>query len=153
MKIQHRDNTSTLQKAARILLGTFMVFAGIAHLTFQRKAFQAQVPEFVPVSKDLTVVMSGYVEIALGLTLIFWRKQRINTGLFLAVFFILVFPGNIAQYVGHKTAFGLDTDQKRLTRLFFQPVLILWALWSTGALSKLSPRKTLLNPKDHSATQ
>jgi uncharacterized membrane protein len=138
MEIQRQDSTSTLQKAARILLGTFMVFAGIAHLTFQRKAFQAQVPDFVPVSKDLTVVLSGYVEIALGLTLILWKKQRTNTGMFLAVFFILVFPGNIAQYLGHKSAFGLDTEQKRMGRLFFQPVLIVWALWSTGALSKIA---------------
>jgi uncharacterized membrane protein len=137
MKAQHRDNTSTLQKAARILLGTFMVIAGIGHLTFQRKAFQAQVPDSLPVPKDLTVVLSGYVEIALGLTLIFYKKQRINTGLFLAVFYVLIFPGNIAQYINKRTAFGLDTDEKRLGRLFFQPVLILWALWSTGALAKL----------------
>jgi uncharacterized membrane protein len=91
----------------------------------------------IPVSKDLTVVLSGYVEIALGLSLIFWRRQRVGMGVFLAVFFILVFPGNIAQYMGHKSAFGLDTDEKRLTRLFFQPVLIFWALWSTGALTAL----------------
>jgi len=110
-----------------------MVIAGIGHLTFQRRAFQAQVPDWVPVSKDLTVVSSGVVEIALGLTLIFWKKQRTNTGILLAIFFILVFPGNIAQYLGHKDAFGLDTDNKRLIRLFFQPVLIFWALWSTGA--------------------
>jgi uncharacterized membrane protein len=131
------QRTTTLQKAARILLGTFMVIAGIGHLTFQRKAFQAQVPDLIPVSKDLTVVLSGYVEIALGLSLIFWRRQRVGMGVFLAVFFILVFPGNIAQYMGHKSAFGLDTDEKRLTRLFFQPVLIFWALWSTGALTAL----------------
>ena len=132
MEIQPQS-TSTLQKAARIILGTFMVIAGIGHLTFQRRAFQAQVPDWVPVSKDLTVVSSGVVEIALGLTLIFWKKQRTNTGILLAIFFILVFPGNIAQYLGHKDAFGLDTDNKRLIRLFFQPVLIFWALWSTGA--------------------
>jgi uncharacterized membrane protein len=131
------QRTTTLQKAARILLGTFMVIAGIGHLSFQRKAFQAQVPDLIPVSKDLTVVFSGYAEIALGLSLIFWRKQRVGMGVFLAVFFILVFPGNIAQYMGHKSAFGLDTDEKRLTRLFFQPVLIFWALWSTGALTAL----------------
>jgi uncharacterized membrane protein len=131
------QRTTTLQKAARILLGTFMVIAGIGHLTFQRKAFQAQVPDLIPVSKDLTVVLSGYVEIALGLSLIFWRKQRVGMGVFLAVFFILVFPGNIAQYMGHKSAFGLNTDEKRLGRLFFQPVLIFWALWSTGVLTAL----------------
>lgn len=141
MNLQRQPYTSPLQKVARILLGTFMVFAGIGHLTFQRKAFQAQVPEWLPVPKDFTVVSSGFVEIALGLTLIFWKKQRVNTGIFLALFYILVFPGNIAQYIGHKDAFGLDTDGKRLGRLFFQPVLILWALWSTGALKKISNRE------------
>jgi uncharacterized membrane protein len=141
MKLQRQQHTSPLQKVARILLGTFMVFAGIGHLTFQRKAFQAQVPDWVPVPKDFTVVSSGFVEIALGLALIFWKKQRVNTGLFLAVFYIMVFPGNIAQYTGHKDAFGLDTDGKRLGRLFFQPVLIMLALWSTGALKKISNRE------------
>jgi len=141
---QHRPgSTSPLQKAARILLGTFMVIAGIGHLTFQRKAFQAQVPDSLPLPKDFTVVASGYVEIALGLALIFWKKERINMGLFLAVFYVLIFPGNIAQYLGNKTAFGLDTDQKRLARLFFQPVLIAWALWSTGAMSKITQQKRL----------
>jgi uncharacterized membrane protein len=138
MNIQTQP-TSSLQKTARIILGSFMLLAGIGHLTFQRKAFQAQVPEWAPLPKDFTVLASGVVEIALGLTLIFWKKERIRTGLFLAIFFVLVFPGNIAQYLGHKNAFGLDTDNKRLARLFFQPVLILWALWSTGAL------KTLIN--------
>jgi len=141
MKIQRQQHTGLLQKAARILLGTFMVFAGIGHLTFQRKAFQAQVPEWLPVPKDFIVVSSGFVEIALGLALIFWKNQRVNTGLFLAVFYVLVFPGNIAQYTGHKDAFGLDTDGKRLGRLFFQPVLILWALWSTGALKAVRNRE------------
>lgn len=136
--------TTTLQKAARILLGTFMIIAGTGHLTFQRKAFQAQVPDWVPVSKDLTVLLSGFAEIGLGLALIFWKKQRSRTGIVLAIFFILVFPGNIAQYTGHKNAFGLDTDQKRLARLFFQPVLILWALWSTGALKQLTKKNHLL---------
>lgn len=149
MNIQQPQRTSTLQKAARILLGTFMVFAGLGHLTFQRKAFQAQVPDYLPLPKDFTVVSSGFVEIALGLTLIFWKKQRLNTGLFLAVFFILVFPGNIAQYTGHKSAFGLDTDAKRLGRLFFQPVLIIWALWSTGALQKLRESNKLISPPNH----
>ena len=30
-----------------------------------------------------------------------------------------------------RDAFGLDTDNKRVARLFFQPVLIYWALKST----------------------
>jgi len=112
-----------------------MVAAAIGHLTFQRAEFQAQVPNWIPINKDLTVILSGLAEAALGLSMIFWRKQRIKVGIALAIFYVLIFPGNIAQYLNHTDAFGLDTDGKRLGRLFFQPVLILWSLWSTGALS------------------
>ena len=126
--------TSLTQNIFRILLALFMTFAGFSHLTFNRIDFQAQVPDWVPLSKDLVVVLSGAVEIALGLMLLFWKKQRLNIGWTLALFFILVFPGNVAQYLGGKDAFGaLNTDNARLIRLFFQPILIAWALWSTGA--------------------
>jgi uncharacterized membrane protein len=134
--------TSTLQNVLRIVLGLFMILAAIGHLTFQREEFQAQVPDWVPLSKDLVVILSGLVELALGLSIIFWKKHRINTGIALALFYVLIFPGNIAQYVNHTDAFGLDTDNARLIRLFFQPVLIVWALWCTGALKYLLARNT-----------
>ena len=114
-----------------------MVLAGIAHLTFAQGEFQAQVPNWIPLGKDLVVILSGIVEIGFGLAMIFWKKERIKVGIALAVFYILIFPGNIAQYLNHTDAFGLDSDQARLIRLFFQPILILWALWSTGALRKI----------------
>lgn len=126
-------NTTLAQNIARIILGAFMLLAGIGHCTFQRQEFQAQVPDWVPMSKDLVVVLSGIVEIMLGLAMVFWRRRRIEVGIALAIFYILVFPGNIAQYVNNIDAFGLDTEEKRFARLFFQPVLIAWALWSTGA--------------------
>ena len=125
------------QNILRIILGLFMVLTAVGHVTFSRLEFQAQVPNWVPLNKDLVVILSGAVELALGLAMIFWKKQRINVGIALAIFLVLVFPGNIAQYLNHTNAFGLDTDQARLTRLFFQPVLILWALWSTGALGSI----------------
>ena len=125
---------TTLQKILRILLGAFMVLAAIGHLTNQRLEFQAQVPDWIPLSKDLVVILSGIVELGLGLSMIFWKGQRVRVGLVLAIFYVLIFPGNINQYVNHISAFGLDTDKARLIRLFFQPVLIVWALWSTGAL-------------------
>lgn len=114
-----------------------MVLAAIGHLTFQRAEFQAQVPNWVPLGKDLVVILSGIVEFALGLSMVFWKKQRVQTGIALALFYIAIFPGNIAQYLNGTNAFGLDTDNARLVRLFFQPVLILWALWSTGALKAM----------------
>jgi uncharacterized membrane protein len=117
-----------------MFLGAFMVFAAIAHFTFQRSEFQAQVPNWIPLSKDLVVILSGVVEIALGFAMVFWTSEKIWVGVALATFYVLIFPGNIAQYTGHINAFGLNTDRARLIRLFFQPVLILLALWSTGAL-------------------
>ena len=134
--------TTTTQNIFRIILASFMLIAGYSHLTFFRVDFQAQVPDWVPVSKDLVVILSGIVEIALGLALMFWKAQRVTIGWFLGIFFILVFPGNIAQYIDQKDAFGsLDTDQARLMRLFFQPVLIAWAIWSTGAWKAYRERK------------
>ena len=126
--------TTVTQNIFRILLSIFMVYAGFSHLTFNRVDFQAQVPDWLPLSKDLVVILSGIVEMALGLGLAFWKKERVTFGWALALFFVLVFPGNVAQYLDHKDAFGaLNSDNSRLIRLFFQPVLIAWALWSTGA--------------------
>jgi uncharacterized membrane protein len=124
----------------RILLGSAMTFAGAGHLTFQRSEFKAQVPPWLstdPAFVDFVVLASGLVEISLGLALIFLVKHKVRVGLQLALFFVLIFPGNIAQYTNSVDAFGLDTEQKRFNRLFFQPVLILWALWSSGALEFL----------------
>ncbi|MCA8832307.1 DoxX family protein [Hymenobacter pini] len=140
--MQQPPHTTTLQNVARCLLGTFMVVAGTGHLTFARQEFQAQVPDFVPLDKDTTVLASGVVEIGLGLALLALKGQnRVRMGIGLAAFYAAVFPGNIHQYTHHISAFGLDTDAKRFARLFFQPVLIGWALWSTGALQTFAQPK------------
>ncbi|RKQ35445.1 hypothetical protein C1C97_008560 [Kocuria tytonis] len=118
----------------RTALGGFLTFAGVSHLTFARDEFQAQVPDFVPLDMDTTVVASGVVEILLGLSLVSIRSKRRAVGLVAAGFFVAVFPGNLVQWIHHRDGFGLDTDTKRIVRLFFQPVLVAAALWSTGAL-------------------
>ncbi|HAI76123.1 MAG TPA: hypothetical protein DCM08_07725 [Microscillaceae bacterium] len=126
-----------LQHALRTLLGAFMLYAGIAHLTFRRLDFQAQVPRWLPndpAFMDFVVLASGVVEISLGLAMIFLIKRQRQVGIALAIFFVLIFSGNISQYTNSISAFGLDTDQKRFIRLLFQPLLVLWALWSTGWL-------------------
>ncbi len=126
-----------LQFALKILLGLNLFLAGLGHLTWARTEFLAQVPHWVPLDADLVVVLSGIVEIILGLLLTFWKKREDLLGVAVAVFFILIFPGNISQYVNQVSAFGLDTDRARFVRLFFQPVLIFWALWSCGSLPLL----------------
>ena len=118
----------------RIALGSFLTFAGVSHLTFARKEFRAQVPPWIPVDEDLTVLGSGIAEITLGVALASgWKKKSVGRAV--AAFFVAVFPGNISQWRHHRDGFGLDTDRKRLLRLPLQIPLIAGALWST------SPRK------------
>lgn len=122
----------TSKTIGRIALSTLLVTAGIAHLSFKRKAFKAQVPDWVPLKKDDTVVYSGIAEILLGSALItVHEKQQPNVGKITALFFVAVFPGNVAQYIHKKDSFGLNTDKKRLARLFFQPLLIALAIKCT----------------------
>lgn len=125
--------TSTARTAVRMLLGASLVFAGIAHLTFGRRGFRAQVPASLPLDEDLVVVGSGAAEIGLGSALLAAGRRRVPVGWLAAAFFIAVFPGNISQLIHRRDAFGLDTDAKRWARLPFQPVLVAAALWSTGA--------------------
>jgi uncharacterized membrane protein len=125
--------TSLPRTLARWVLGATLVVAGASHLTFARDDFRAQVPAWFPVDDDPVVLVSGLVEIGLGAALLAWGRGRVTVGFVVAVFFVAIFPGNIAQYVEGNDAFGLDTDQKRLMRLFFQPVLVAWALWATAA--------------------
>ncbi|WP_442914976.1 DoxX family protein [Leifsonia sp. Leaf264] len=129
--------STTPQLIGRIALGAALLFAGISHLTFARQDFQAQVPDWVPADKDFVVIASGIVEITLGGALIVLGRRRIPVGWVVAAFFVAVFPGNISQYVTRTDAFGLDTDTARGIRLVFQPLLVLWALWSTGAIRAL----------------
>jgi uncharacterized membrane protein len=117
----------------RVLLAAGLITAGVGHLTWLRVEFRAQVPQWLPVDDDLVVVASGVVEIALGTALLVLRNRRRLVGWATAAFFVVIFPGNIAQYVEGVDAFGLDSDAARAVRLLFQPVLVVMALWSTGA--------------------
>lgn len=122
----------TIKTAARIALGGALIFAGISHLSFARRDFRAQVPDWVPLKKDDTVIYSGIAEIALGSAIALTpQKQRPKIGAIAALFFTAVFPGNMAQFTHRRSAFGLDTDEKRFARLLFQPVLVYWAWKST----------------------
>lgn len=125
--------SSVTRIVGRLVLGGFLVFAGLSHLFWARAEFQAQVPTWVPLDADFVVLASGVVEVVLGVALIAVRRYRVAVGWIVALFFLAVFPGNISQFITQTDAFGLDTDRARGIRLLFQPLLIVWALWSTGA--------------------
>ncbi|MCX6426728.1 MAG: hypothetical protein NTU82_01020 [Actinobacteria bacterium] len=126
------------QRISQVVLGLALTYAGITHLTTSRVEFQAQVPTILKSIADFVVLASGVVEIVLGLSLIFLWRYRVAVGWVVAAFFVAVFPGNISQYVNHVDAFGLDSDRARFIRLLFQPLLVIWALWSTGAWQERS---------------
>ena len=122
-----------VRTAGRLLLGGFLVLAGVSHLGWSREAFYAQVPPWLPLDVDFVVVASGLVEIGLGLGLLLLRRWRVAVGWMVAAFFVAVFPGNISQFATGTDSFGLNSDLSRGIRLLFQPLLVLWALWSSGA--------------------
>lgn len=128
--------TSRAQDVARIVLGAALAYAGLSHLAWAREDFLAQVPDWVPLDADLVVVLSGVVEIVLGVSLIVLARYRTELGWVVAAFFVAVFPGNISQFVDGDAAFGLDSDLARGVRLLLQPVLVAWALWCTGAWAR-----------------
>ena len=128
-----KTRTTLLRTVFRLVLGAFLLFAGISHLTVNREAFLAQVPTWLPLEGDFVVVASGIVEIILGAALLALGRYRVQVGWIVAAFFVAIFPGNISQLVTHTDSFGLNSDLARAIRLLFQPVLVLWALWSTGA--------------------
>jgi uncharacterized membrane protein len=122
-----------LRNASQLLLGSALAYAGIGHLTTNRLEFQAQVPTLLEDYADFVVLASGVIEISLGAGLIALWKYRVQIGWLTAIFFIAIFWGNISQYLNHTDAFGLNSDRARAIRLLFQPLLVIWALWSTGA--------------------
>jgi uncharacterized membrane protein len=122
-----------LRKLPQMVLGLALAYAGVGHLTTSRQEFQAQVPTLFKDYADFVVLSSGVVEIALGVGLIALWKHRVQIGWVVAAFFVAIFWGNISQYLNGVDAFGLNSDSARLIRLFFQPLLVMWALGSTGA--------------------
>jgi uncharacterized membrane protein len=133
---------SPVRSIARLVLGAFLVFAGISHLSFGRAALHAQVPQWLPLNADLVIVASGVVEILLGAGLLVLTRWLVPVGWIVAVFFVLIFPGNISQFVTHTDAFGLDSDLSRGVRLLLQPLLVVWALWCTAAWATVRNRQT-----------
>jgi uncharacterized membrane protein len=122
-----------IARLPQVVLGCALAYAGIGHLTSSRQEFQAQVPTVFADYADFVVLASGVVEIALGVGLIALWKYRVQIGWVVAAFFVAIFWGNISQYINGVDAFGLNSDRARFIRLLFQPLLVIWALGSTGA--------------------
>jgi uncharacterized membrane protein len=122
-----------IKRFPQSILGIALIFTGVSHLTTRRLEFQAQVPNQLKEVANFVVLASGVVEILLGVGLLALWRYRIAIGRLTAIFFVAIFWGNISQFVNGTDAFGLDTGAERFVRLLFQPLLVMWALLSTGA--------------------
>ncbi|WP_282846705.1 DoxX family protein [Microbacterium oxydans] len=120
---------------ARWILAVALGAIGVSHFLSTR-GFRVVVPDWATrltrLDKDTIVIASGAAEIALAAGLLTLPKERRRIGWATAAFFVAVMPGNIHQWRTKRSTPGLDTDARRLGRLFLQPLLVLWALWSTG---------------------
>ena len=139
-----RDRPATgrsgaLRTVGRHALALFLLAAGTAHFLAPQE-FLAQVPTWLP-ARTVIVYVSGVAEIGLALALVAWPARRVAVGWLVAGFFVLVFPGNLWQAIAGTEAFGLDSAAARWLRLGFQPVLVAWALWSTGAWAAWRQRR------------
>lgn len=124
-----------LRLIARIVLAGFLVYTGLSHLFWGRRGFRIAVPDWATrrahLDKDAIVLASGVVELGLGAALVALPKERTRVGAFTALFFVAVFPGNVHQWLTGRPAPLMRTDMARFGRLFLQPVLVAWALWSS----------------------
>lgn len=126
---------TALRVAARWALAALLTAAGVGHLTTLRRGFRIAVPDWATsllrTDKDTIVVVSGAVEIMLGLGLALLPAEKRRLGVAVAALFVAVFPGNIHHWRTGRDVPGLDTDARRFGRLFLQPVLVAWAFWAT----------------------
>ncbi|ANJ28071.1 hypothetical protein [Agromyces aureus] len=127
---------TVIRSLTRWLLAALLVFAGLSHLFWARKGYRIVVPDWVeqvaPIDKDGVVVASGAAEVLLGTAVIALPRERRRVGVLIAAFFVAVFPGNVHQWRTGRPAPLMRTDRARFVRLFLQPVLVAWALWSTA---------------------
>jgi len=130
------DRGSFFRSIGRWALAGLLGAAGASHLTWGRRGDRIVVPDWAArlttLDKDAIVVASGAVELMLAAALIALPNERRNTGRLVAAFFIAVFPGNLHQWQTGRSAPLMRTDRARFLRLLLQPLLIVWALWSTS---------------------
>lgn len=134
-----------IRAVARWVLAAALGAIGILHFSGTR-GFRVVVPEWATrisrLDKDAIVIASGAAEVALAAGLVLLPGERRRIGIATAAFFVAVLPGNVHQWRTRRSTPGLDTDARRFGRLFFQPVLVAWALWATGGTAASAATST-----------
>jgi len=117
------------RRAARLGMAIAMAFAGASHLVLATPFIQ-HLPPWVPLRVEI-VLISGLVEIALGLALLLRPPTRRRVGVALALYLVAVLPGNVYVAVFDVEVDGQPGGAYPWVRLPLQLLFIAWALWST----------------------
>jgi len=116
--------------ALKILLGVFMIIAGVNHF-LDPEFYMNIMPPYIPAHK-LMVDLSGIAEIVLGVGLLvpIPKVSRLSAWGIIALL-IAVFPANIYVFQNQQEIFPDVSPAFHFVRLPLQGVLILWAWWYT----------------------
>lgn len=112
----------SLRDRWRVALAVAMVVAGLSHLASPTPFIQ-HLPGWVP-RRDLLVLASGLVEIALGGALLLRPPARVRAGVALAIFLVLVFPANVYVAVSGVAVDGQPGGAYPWLRLPWQALFI-----------------------------
>jgi uncharacterized membrane protein len=110
-------------------LGAAMVVAGLSHLV-QPVPFIQHLPEWVPM-RELTIAVTGVVEIVFGALLFAAARIRARVGQALAAYLVAVFPANVYVAVAGIDVQGQPDGLYPWLRLPLQALFVFLALWST----------------------
>jgi uncharacterized membrane protein len=142
---------------ARVGIGAAFVVAGVAHLVAPAP-FEQHLPTWIPAATAL-VVLSGLVEIALGVALVMAHREPVHIGWGTAAYLIVVWPANVFVAVAGVDVDGQPGGVYPWVRVPLQVLFIAWALWATAAhgperqRQRGGPRRAVLDAEacaDHS---
>ena len=135
-----QPSSQPARRVLRYVLSAFMTAIGLLHFPADH-IFVQIVPPFFPAAYAL-VWISGLIEIALGIGLLFERTRR-AAGFGLVALYVAVFPANIYMAIENVQLHGLPAwleqppSASLWARLPFQVVFVLWALW----VAEIWPRR------------
>ena len=116
-------------------MGLLYFVVGIQHFT-NPSFFEAIVPPFFVYKKAL-VLISGFIEIAVGILLVVKKTRKIGAYITIGLL-VAVFPANIFLYMSETARGVLDvTKNQALIRMPFQIPLIVIAYWHSQESSSI----------------
>jgi len=113
--------------AGKLAMSVMLLFTAIGHFLFP-EGMAMMIPEFIPNEKEL-IYLTGVIEIAAAIGLLFPRSQRLTAWL-LILFFIMILPANIYAAIHHVNIKMANYDGQGVNYLWFRiPLQLFFIVW------------------------